>query len=121
MQLKPKQIQPDLLIKIPIYFAVNDLDDHLAGGADGGFVQMATDYMPFVIAGAHVQMAIECIIHGVDGSRERDDLIAAVKGVGIILFLIGLKDADGKVIDGAEGLYAGQFDIFLKGEDLHLL
>lgn len=120
MMLKPKQIQSDLLVKIPVHFAVDDLDDHLAGGADGGLVQVTAKYVAFIVAGTHVQMAVEFIVHGVDGSGQGHNLEGTVKGVRVVFFLVGLEDAGGEMIDGSEGLYAGQFDVLLKRDGFYL-
>lgn len=120
MMLKPKQIQSNLLIKIPVHFAVDDLNDHLAGGADCRFVQMTAEDMAFVVAGTHVQMTVKFIVHGVDGSREGYNLKAAVKCVGVIFFLVSLEDAGDEMIDGAESLHTGKLDILLKGDGLYL-
>lgn len=81
---------------------------------------MTTKYVAFIVAGAHVQMAVEFIVHGVDGSSQGHNLEGTVKGVRVVFFLVGLEDAGGEMIDGSEGLYAGQFDVLLKSDGFYL-
>ena len=81
--------------------AVDQGDDHFAGGAYNGFVQMPAENLPLIVSGAHVNVCIKLAVHGVDGACQGYDLKAALKRIGVILFFIDLIHAHREIVGGA--------------------
>ena len=77
--LKPKQIQPDLFVVVPVHGSLQDIDHHFTGGAHHRSVQVSAKDLSLIIARAHVQMAIKRSIHGIDRSGQRNDFKAAAE------------------------------------------
>ena len=116
-----KQVQSDFLAEFPVHAAGQDRDHQLRRGADGGPVQMPAHDPALAVSGAHVQVAVERSLHGVDGAGEGDDLVAALEAVGVIGFARSVKDAHGEVVHRAQALDRGQTDLLPQGQDPELL
>ena len=59
-----EQVQPGNGIVLAVYCAVQNIHHHLTGGADHRPVQMSAEHLALVVAGAHVQVGVECAVHG---------------------------------------------------------
>ena len=109
---KAEQVQSDFFTEFAIDNAFDDCNDHLASGADIGFVEVAAKNLALIIAGTHMQMRVKLAMHGVDCASQRNNFISSFKVVGMVLLCLRVEHADGKVIDSAQSLYAGQLDFF---------
>ena len=79
----------------------------------------AKDLSP-VISGAHVHVRIKLAVHGIDGSRQGDDLKVASEFIRVILLLAYAIDADGKMIRRAERADVRQQDMLCCRDLFHL-
>ena len=111
-----KEIQASGFVEASLDRTVETGEEQLTGGADDGADEMATENLPFGIAGSKVQVAIGGAVFGGEGAGQRDDLVVAGEGIGTELFGGGVQHADGEVVDCAERLYAGKANSLLCGE-----
>ena len=72
---------------------------------------MPAEGLPLLVSGAHMQMGIELAVLGGDGARQGHDLIGTLKAVGMVLLLLHIENAHGKVARSAQGADGGQLDI----------
>ena len=77
---------------------------------------MSAEHLALVVAGAHVQVGVECAVHGVDGAGQGHDLKAAAEGVGVVFLLRYIVYAHRKAVGGAQRLHGGKADVFLQGK-----
>ena len=87
IRLELEQVQPGNRVIRTVYRSVQNIDHHLAGGADHCPVQMSAEHLTLVVPGAHVQVGVKFTVHGVDGAGQRNDLKAAAEGVGVVFLL----------------------------------
>lgn len=106
-----EQVEADLVGEAALCRAVDDGNDHLAGGADDGAVEVAAEYAALFVADAHVQVSVERAVPGGDGAGQRDDLKIAAEAVGQVFFFFGFENADGEIAYCADGADRGQADV----------
>ena len=56
--IKVQKVEADFFAKFPVYLAVNDMYKHFAGSADNRPVQMTSDYLVFLVSGAHMNVVV---------------------------------------------------------------
>ena len=76
IRLELEQVQPGNRVIRTVYRSVQNIDHHLAGGADHCPVQMSAEHLALVVPGAHMQVGVKFTVHGVDGAGQRNDLKA---------------------------------------------
>ena len=88
IRLELEQVQPGNRVIRTVYRSVQNIDHHLAGGADHCPVQMSAEHLALVVPGAHVQVGVKFTVHGVDGAGQGNDLKAAAEGVGVVFLFL---------------------------------
>jgi hypothetical protein len=108
--LKFKKVQSDFFAEFPIDLSRDDRDKHFAGRADLRPVEMPAEYLPFPVAGAHMQVTVKLAVHSIECPGERDDFKASLKMIGVVFLFLGIEHTDSEIVDCAERLNPSQFD-----------
>lgn len=119
IRLELEQVQPGNRVIRTVYRSVQNIDHHLAGGADHCPVQMSAEHLALVVPGAHVQVGVKFTVHGVDGAGQRNDLKAAAEGVGVVFLFRHIVHAHRKAVGGTQRLNGGEADVFLQRKLLY--
>ena len=114
--VKIKQIQPYFFAEASVHPAVDYADDQFAGGADNRPVQMTAHHAAVFSPGAHVQVAVKFVLHGIDRARERHNLITAVKMVRFVFLFGCFENAHRKAVHGAQTADRRQLDFFFQSD-----
>ena len=81
--LKVPEIALNHRVHGPLHLAVQHPDDQLAGDANHSAGQVSAHGAVILFGGIEMKMAIELPVHGINGSQQGGDLIAALIVVGL--------------------------------------
>ena len=96
-----------------VYGTVKDSKKDLTGSADDGFCQMSAHRFCFLVGAAHVQMGVVFMVHGIDVSRQGDDLMRSREMMGMIAFVIAMVGVQATVEAVIGCLLAGTLGVML--------
>ena len=81
--LKVPEIALNHRVYGPLHLTVQHPDDQLAGDANHGAGQVSAHGAVILFGGIEMKMSIELPVHGINGSQQGGDLIAALIVVGL--------------------------------------